>query len=125
MKIKQTLVILALIVGLVVLFMGPSVYAADCNNDGVEDTSILPCGPDGKDNIWGLLRIVVNTLTAGIGIVAVAGVIYGAILYTSAGGSMEQIKQAKMIIYNVAIGLVTYAFMYSFLNFLIPGGLFN
>jgi len=75
--------------------------------------------------VWGLLLIAINILTAGIGVAAVAGIVYGSVLYTSAGGSPEQVKKAMGIISNVAIGIVAYALMYALLNFIIPGGLFT
>lgn len=82
--------------------------------------------PDAVKNspIWGVLLIAINILTAGVGIAAVAGTIYGAILYTSAGGSTEQVKKAYGIFTNIVIGIIAYALMYAGLNFLIPGGLF-
>lgn len=78
-----------------------------------------------KTGIWYLLVIAINILTAGIGVVAVGGLVYGSILYASAGGGPEQVKKAKTIITDIVIGLVAYAFMYAFLNFIIPGGLFS
>ena len=133
MKIKQTLIALALVIGIGGFFISPTV-SADC-----PAVSIIPCNevcangeaPEGdvcKDGskpnaIWGILSLVINILTAGIGIIAVGGAVYGAILYTTAGGSVDQTKQAKTIIFNVIIGLVAYAMMYSFLNFIIPCGL--
>ncbi len=96
--------------------------------DGIV-TSVIKCDSNGSGDIedscvWSLLTQVINIMTAGIGLLAVGGVIYGSILYTTAGGSMDQTKQAIKIIQNVIIGLVAYAFMYSFLNYVIPGGLF-
>ena len=121
MKIKQTIVAIALLIGLGCFFVSPIVSATeDC---GSFSTSIIPCKTDGQSGIWGLLKLAINILTAGIGIVAVGGVVYGSILYTTAGGSAEQMKEAKHIIFNVVLGLVAYALMYAFLNYIIPGGL--
>lgn len=79
-----------------------------------------------SDNgVWGVLLLVINILTGGIAIAAVGGIVYGSILYTTAGGSPEQVKKAMGIITNVVIGVVAYALMFSGLNFLIPGGIFN
>lgn len=78
-----------------------------------------------SSGVWGLLLFAINILTAGIGVLAVAGIVYGSILYTSAGGNPEQTKKAMGIISNVVIGIVAYALMYALLNFLIPGGLFD
>lgn len=75
--------------------------------------------------VWGILLLVLNILVAGVGIAAVAGIVYASILYTSAGGNAEQTKKAMTMITNVVIGVVAFALMYAGLNFLIPGGLFN
>jgi len=106
-----------------------TVTAATCA--GVE-TSIIGCTQKGGDNasakdsgIWGLLLLALNILTAGVGIAAVGGVVYAAILYTSASDRADQVKQAKDVLQNVAIGIAAYGGMYLLLNFLIPGGIFS
>jgi hypothetical protein len=94
-------------------------YGACMNGKTVKEASLQSTG------VWGILLLGINILTAGVGVVAIVGVVYGSILYTSAGGSAEQIKKAMTIFTNIVIGVVVYALMYSGLNFLIPGGLFN
>lgn len=109
-----------------VLYASPA-SAAKCG--GVE-TSLIECdqdneGDDVEDNgIWGLLLIVLNIMTAGVGVLGVAGIVYGAILYTTAEDKADQVKKATDIITNVIIGLVLFALMYAGLNYLIPGGVF-
>jgi hypothetical protein len=122
MRIKQTLIVFALMIGLGGFFISPIVSAEDAPSSKAVSTSIIPCN-DSKDGINCLLKLAINILTAGIGIAAVGGVVYGSILYTTAGGSAEQMKEAKQIIFNVVLGLVAYALMYSVLNYIIPGGL--
>lgn len=101
------------------------------NDCGGVQTSIIKCpqtnkGTSVEDNaVWGLLLMAINILTGLIGLVAVGGIVYGAILYASAEDKSDQVSQAKQIITNVVIGLVMFALMYSLLNFLIPGGIFN
>lgn len=82
--------------------------------------------PSAIDNngVWGILKLAINIMTTGVGILAVGGIVYGSILYTSAGGSSDQTKKAIGIITNVVIGLIAYALMYAVTNFLVPGGLF-
>lgn len=128
MKIKQTILALALLIGIGGFFISP-VVSANCA--GVK-TSIINCTQPGgvsedvtKSGVWGILLSIINIMTAGIGILAVGGIIYSSILYTSAGGSTEQTKKAKEIIYNVIIGIAAYALMFSFLNWLVPGGVFS
>lgn len=108
--------------------------AAGCaTNGGSGDdytTSILPCPDVSGDTvetsaIWGILLFVINILTAGVGLAAVAGVVYGAILYTTASGDPAKVKQALSTFTNIAIGIVAYAAMFTILNFITPGGLFN
>jgi hypothetical protein len=72
-----------------------------------------------------MLRIVLQIMTAGVGVAAVGGIVYAAVLYTSAGDAADQVKKAKTIITDVVIGLVAYALMFLLLNWLIPGGVFT
>ncbi len=125
------LLVLPLVAG--VFFATPVANAAEKKNNGCEvDTAIIKCDnvdvtKDGTENtgLWSLLLTAINILVAGVGIVALAGVIYGGILYTSSGGSPEQIKKARTVITNVVIGVIAFAGMYALLNFIIPGGVFN
>ena len=133
MKLKQKITVfiasLALVVtaGLTTIASSGSVSAATC--DGRE-TAIIAC-PDGGTSgkvedtgVWFILIIIINVLSAGVGVLALAGIVYGGVLYTSAGGSPEQVKKAMGIITNVVIGVIAYAGMYALVNFLVPGGLF-
>lgn len=142
MKLKQISVKFNLLLPVVLFFsvVGTSlhiesVFAAECA--GVS-TAVLDCpkgvkldpgensgntgNPDG-DGIGALLFLVIQIMTAGVGIVAVGGLIYGGILYTSAGDSQEKVKKAIEVIRNVVIGIVAYFAMAAILNFLIPGGI--
>jgi hypothetical protein len=95
------------------------------HNYGLCNGDVRPATSDTSNSgVWGVLLIAINILTAGVGVAAIGGIIYGSILYTSAGGSPEQVKKAMGIITNVVIGVVAYALMFSGLNFIIPGGLF-
>lgn len=106
-------------------------YAA--GNNGCEtDTAIIKCDnvnvdDDGLANtgLWSILLLVVNIMTVGVGVLALAGFVYGGILYTSAGGSAEQVKKAKTVFTNVVIGIIAFGGMYALLNFIVPGGVFN
>ena len=119
------------LIGFGAVMVSPTVLAI--NNCGVE-TSIINCDnikvdKTGKNientGLWSILLLTINILTAGIGVLAVAGIVYGSILYTSAGDSSEKVSKAREVIRNVVIGILAYALMYAFLNFIIPGGLFT
>lgn len=127
MNKKQKIITAVLVAGGMIALLPPYAVAAEC---GGAETSIINCsqtseGTDARNSgIWGVLLIGLNILTAGVGIAAVGGIVYGSILYTTAADSTEQTKKAIEIIRNVVIGLVAYGLMYIGLNFLIPGGVF-
>ena len=105
------------------------IEGSDCG--GVQ-TAIIKCdekydnkGDIETNGVWALLMLVLNILTAGVGIVAVGGIVYGAILYTTAEDKADQVKKATDIITNVVIGLIAFALMWALLNFIVPGGVFK
>lgn len=135
MMIKQKIILAALVLAAGLgLGAAPAAYAQNPTECAGVKTAII--GGDickGADNttkktqdnaIWKLLIFVLNVMTAGVGILAVGGIVYGSILYTSAGDKAEQTKKAISIITNVVIGIIAYGVMYLVLNFLIPGGIF-
>ena len=131
-KIKQ-LSKMYITIGLLVAGVGavalPAVQVAALECSTLPQSLCDSADYDGDDvsqtGIWKLLLLVVNILTAGVALTAVGGIVYGAILYVSASGSPEQVKKAKTILINVVIGILAFAFMYSLLQWLIPGGVFN
>jgi hypothetical protein len=127
MKIKQTVLIIATTIGIGGFVFAPIASAATC---GGVTTSIISCPQGGTSNpqdngVWGLLIVIINILSAGVGIAAVGGVVIGSFMYMTAGGSPERTKKANLFLTNVILGIIVYAAMWAFLNFLIPGGLFT
>ena len=105
---------------------------ADCK-DGDETccgdvkTSIIGgdkiCNEGDDDGIiLSFMKWILRIMTAGVGVAAVGGIGYGALLYTTAESKPEQTKKAIGIITNVVIGIIAYALMAVLLNFIIPGG---
>lgn len=129
MKIKQTIISLIILATFGCIFTYQLSFTASADCAGVP-TSVIECKGDKvtkdieKTGLWDLLNQAVNILSAGVGVLAVGGIVYGSIRYASSGGNAEQTKKAKDIIFNVVLGLIGYGFMYAFLNWLIPGGLF-
>jgi len=130
--IKQThLLILSIITASLLFGVAAAQPALAADKGCGTETAIISCdnvaGKDGVEGsgVWSLLLTAILILTSGIGVAALGGIVYGSILYTSAGGSPEQVKKAMSIITNVVIGVVAYAAMWSFLQYLIPGGIFS
>ena len=101
-------------------------HASACSELGKDGTSVIACDDSkGRNPIFNLLLLVLNILTGGVGIVAVGGIVYGAILYATAQDSASQVQKAKAVIGNVVLGIIAFALMFAFLQYLIPGGVFN
>jgi hypothetical protein len=135
-KVNNIIMAIGFAVGIFAFFAPNTVSAVTTgttgNNGCAVDTAIIKCdnvdvtkGGTENNGVWSLLLTGINILTAGVGIAAIGGIVYGSILYTSAGGNAEQTKKAIEFIRNVIIGVVAYAIMFSFLNFIVPGGLFT
>lgn len=90
-----------------------------------EKTDYFACSGDGVTAIVGIVKIIVLIVSVGVGIVAVGGLVYGAILYASAQDSQDQISKSIKVIRSVITGLLLYMFMVAIINFLVPGGVFS
>lgn len=124
LRVPPAYLCIALFTALIVVMLSPSISHAAGKCGGVE-TAIISCSEQGSGGLWSLLLTAINVLTLGIGIAAVGGIIYGAIQWATAADNSNQITKAKTTIFNVVIGLVAYALLYPFLQFIIPGGVFN
>lgn len=127
-KAKTILLLVVLSIGAAAVF-SPVALAGTGNSCGGVETAILNCTEtgDGEDiensGVWGILRITLNIMAAGVGVAAIGGFIYAGLLYAAAGDSQEQVKKAIGIITNVVIGLALFAVMYTAVNYLVPGGI--
>jgi hypothetical protein len=130
MNIKQKLVSLAIVLGStfsVAALGSATALAQECG--GVK-TSVITCSQTGgttpsNTGVWGILLVFINIMSGGVGIVAVGGIVYAAILYATAEDKVDQTKKAVLIIWNIVLGVVVYGAAYILLNFIVPGGLFT
>jgi len=79
-----------------------------------------------KDNCEIIKWIVkfTNVLAGIVGIVVVIMIIIGGIQYSSAGSDSQKIASAKSKITNALFALLVFIFLYAFLQWLVPGGVF-
>jgi hypothetical protein len=81
-----------------------------------------------NSNNCDLVKLYVNPfiriLTLLVGLVVAASLIMGAVQYSASNGDAQRIAAAKSRISNTLLAFFAYAFLYAFLNFLIPGGIF-
>lgn len=71
------------------------------------------------------LRMIVNFLSAGVGVVVVGMIMLGGIQYSIAGDNPQKVTDAKKRISNALIALVIYLFIFAFVQWLIPGGILS
>jgi len=64
-------------------------------------------------------------LAAGVGLVVVGSIIWGGIQYAVAGNNPNAVSAAKKRIMDSLIALLAFLFMFGFLQWIIPGGIFN
>jgi uncharacterized membrane protein len=105
--------------------MWMKLFAAECIGQNGQKTETFFDWGCNNAGITGMLITILNWLAIGVAVAVLGGVIYGAILYTTAAGNAEQTKRAIGAIRNAFIALVLYFAMWAFLNWLVPGGLFN
>lgn len=93
---------------------------------GDTTTQLIDCDSEtGLGTINDLIRIGVFVLSVLIGITALGGFAYAAILYSSARDDQNQVNNARTIIRNIVIGLLLYGFTLAIINWLLPGSVID
>ena len=89
-----------------------------------DDKGSLNCScDDGKgSSVSDQLKLVVDIMTIGIGILGVIGITVVGIQYLTSGGSEEKTRKAKRRMFEIVIGLVAYVVLYALVKWLIPTG---
>ena len=103
-----------------------AVCSADQKAQGCVDTAILGEGgcscDDGQGSgITHILKLVVDILTVGVGVLGVLGIVITGIQYLTSGGNEEQMRKAKRRLFEIVIGLIAYVLIYAVLTWLLPG----
>lgn len=70
------------------------------------------------------LNNIVKVLSGLVGVVVVGTIVLGGIQYAAAGDKAEAVSAAKQRIINGLIALLAFLFIYAFLQWLVPGGIF-
>ncbi|MCL2038547.1 hypothetical protein FWG86_01415 [Candidatus Saccharibacteria bacterium] len=117
---RLLMVLLVAVAGVVAVPATVSGSGYDCEQGAIIQVS---CDDEGG-GIFGVLNLVLNVLTVGVGIAATAGVIFAALRYTQARDNTESAAGAKRMIINILIGLAAWAVFWTLLQWLLPGGIF-
>ena len=108
-----------------------SASAGSANTDAgldAERKAVRECQGDACVTNNPLVKMVtqlINFTSVLVGIIVVAVIILGGIEYASAGGNPNKVASAKHRITNAILAFVMYIFLFAFLQWLIPGGVFK
>ena len=100
----------------------PPTSESSCHNTRTED-ALHKCITNNQ--IIKDVQAILNALTIGVGLIIVIMIIVGGIQYMAAGDSPDQVKNARKRITNALIALFAYLFLAAFLQWLVPGGIFD
>ena len=111
--------------------LNPPSDGIDCG--GIQTSFNYFCGSNANKNarvveqtpIFAFMLAIMYFLSFGVGLAVVMGILIGSYHIITANGSASKVEQGANIIWNSIIGLVLFIFMFAFINFLVPGGLFK
>lgn len=102
---------------------------AEIQNDGVKCKVVAECDdPNGLNTencgILEYLAIFINVLSGLVGVAVIGSIIVAGIQYSASAGDAQAVAAAKKRISNALLALLVFALTYSFLQWLVPGGVF-
>jgi len=104
----------------------------DCKNSKNSDCVPVPnnptatsCDSNNCDIVKNYVNPLINLFSAIVGLAAVASLIIGGIQYTTSSGDPQKVAKARARISMTIVALVAFFLLYGFLQFLVPGGIFN
>lgn len=106
---------------------GNSCLKCHYSSNGCQDSAATPnapCGQNGCDLVQKYVNPTINVLSIIVGLIAVISIISGALMYITASGDPQKTSNAKNRIQKTIFAFVAYIFLYAFLQFLVPGGVF-
>lgn len=92
------------------------------NCDGTTDQQLQDCLKN--NSIIARANEIINFLGAGVGVTVVIMIMIGGIQYITAGSNPQTVAAAKKKITNAIIALVAFLLLFSFMQWLVPGGIF-
>lgn len=113
--IKQSLIILGLMVGAITIFNLLPVASAALINP-TDQPGELAAATGGEGSIRALVLKIVNYFLGFLGIVAVLMIVFGGITYVTAAGKQESIDNAKKIILYSLVGIIIILLAFAIVN---------
>lgn len=96
------------------------------DNKTIKTTFFGEVEDDGEgSSIFRILKLVVEIMTIGVGILGVVGISIVGVQYLTAGGDEQRTTKAKRRMFEIVIGLAIYAVFWALVNWLLPGGIWS
>ena len=89
------------------------------------DSSKSDANKQNCDIVHKYVNPAILVFSAIAGVTVAAAIVYGGILYSTSGGDQAKVSKAKNLIRNAVLSLVAFMFLYAFLQWIVPGGIFN
>jgi hypothetical protein len=127
-KSKPRIVLIGVILMLGLALPGYVLAADPCNDTANSSGQAVPSKVSKcvqSTPIWHDINLIVNFLSAGVGIVVTGVILIGGIQYIVAGDNPNALMAARQRITNGLIALFVFLFTFAFLQWLIPGGIFK
>jgi hypothetical protein len=128
LKVFSLLVLTLIFLWLPLFTSGYKISAAPAHKQYLSQAS-CPISRAENENTGGCvyywLETAINFFSAIVGIVVVISIIIGGVQYSTAGSDPKKVAEAKGRIFNALIALLAFIFLYSFLQWLVPGGIFR
>jgi hypothetical protein len=98
-----------------------------CGDPAVKGTNPdnVSCTKDNCNLIDKYINPAVNLLSVFVGLAVTISIVIGGIQYGASAGDPSAVSAAKNRIRNSIIALLAFIFLYAFLQFLVPGGIFK
>ena len=122
MKKASTIVLSAAFVGLMVPGIALAAQGSTFDDPCEGNTTSAVCGELTSGSDQGLpsaMRVVINALLMGIGVVATIMLILGSINYTTSGGDPSKASKARGTITYAIVGLVIALLAFTIVNFVL------
>lgn len=89
-----------------------------------DDPASQECTGDKCDLVVRVLNPIINFLAAAVGLIVTIVIVIGGIQYSASADDPQKVAAAKGHIINAVLGLLGFMFVWAFLQWLIPGGVF-
>lgn len=83
------------------------------------------CGDENGSCIMNDIQIAINVLSIGIGLIIAGSIAFAGLQYMTARDNPQAVSAAKNRIINSVIALIAFVFIYAFLQWVVPGGIFS